>query len=107
MDIQGIHSILLEKFGAAVVGSATHPAIDPWIQVEASAIVEVAAFLRDDERLQFNHLNDLCGVDYLETDPKKARKVRTRTARGSCLSAQQPEAAASTEAEGRCSSLEE
>ena len=51
MDIQGIHSILLEEFGAAVVGSEIHPAIDPWIQVEASAIVEVAGFLRDDERL--------------------------------------------------------
>jgi len=74
MDIQGIHLILLEKFGAAVVGNATHPAIDPWIQVEASEIVAVAAFLRDDERLQFNHLNDLCGCDYLETDPKKLAK---------------------------------
>ena len=74
MDIQGIHSILLEKFGATAVGSATHPAIDPWIQVEASAIVEVAMFLRDDERLLFNHLNDLCGCDYLETDPKKVAK---------------------------------
>ena len=107
MDIQGIHSILLEKFGAAVVGSATHPAIDPWIQVEASEIVEVAAFLRDDERMQFNHLNDLCGCDYLETDPKKARKIRARTTCRSCVSAQQSDTAASTEAQGRCSSLEE
>ena len=74
MDIQGIHSILLEKFGETVVSSAIHPAIDPWIQVNASDIVQVARFLRDDARLQFNHLNDLCGVDYLETDPKKIAK---------------------------------
>lgn len=73
MDIQGIHSILLEKFGAAV-GSEIHPAIDPWIQVEASAIVDVLLFLRDDERMQFKHLNDLCGCDYLEIDPKKVAK---------------------------------
>jgi hypothetical protein len=74
MDIQGIHSILLEKFGPAVVGDSTHPAIDPWIQVNATDIVKVAAFLRDDERMQFKHLNDLCGCDYLETDPKKLAK---------------------------------
>ena len=74
MDIQSIHSILLGKFGATAVGSSTFTAIDPWIQVDASAIVEVARFLRDDERLQFKHLNDLCGVDYLETDPKKLAK---------------------------------
>lgn len=74
MDIQGIHSILLEKFGESVVASEPHQAIDPWIQVQASQIIQVATFLRDDERLQFNLLNDLCGVDYLETDPKKVAK---------------------------------
>ena len=40
----------------------------------ADSIVEVGAYCRDDERLQFNHLNDLCGVDYFEADPKKAAK---------------------------------
>ena len=74
MDIQGIHSILLERFGEAVVGSQTFKAIDPWIQVAAASIAEVCTFLRDDSRLQFNHLNDLCGVDYLEPDAKKAAK---------------------------------
>lgn len=74
MDIQGIHSLLLDRFGSDVVGADFHPAIDPWIQVAASGIVSVATFLRDDERLQFNHLCDLCGVDYLEPDEKKAAK---------------------------------
>ena len=74
MDIQGIHSILLERFGEAVVGNETFKAIDPWIQVAGSSIVEVCTFLRDDSRLQFNHLNDLCGVDYFEPDAKKAAK---------------------------------
>jgi NADH-quinone oxidoreductase subunit C len=74
MDIQGIHSILLERFGPAAVGSEPHQAKDPWIQVAPSSIVTVCTFLRDDSRMQFNHLNDLCGVDYLEPDPKKAAK---------------------------------
>lgn len=74
MNIQGIHSILLERFGEAVVGSQTFKAIDPWIQVAAASIVEVCTFLRDASRLQFNHLNDLCGVDYFEPDAKKAAK---------------------------------
>lgn len=75
MDINQIHQILLERFGEAAVGLQPHAAIDPWIQVAAESLVEVARFLRDDERLQFDHLNDLCGVDYLEPDPKKAAKV--------------------------------
>ena len=74
MDIQAIHSILLERFGEAVVGSQPHKAIDPWIQVEPASIREVCEFLRDDSRFRFNHLHDLCGVDYLEPDPKKAAK---------------------------------
>ena len=73
MDIQEIHSILAEEFGDDV-GGGPHEATDPWIEVTASALVQVAAFLRDDERLQFNHLNDLCGCDYLEPDAKKAAK---------------------------------
>jgi len=74
MDIQGIHLILLERFGESVVGSEPHKAIDPWIQVAPGSIAEVSLFLRDDARLQFNLLNDLCGVDFLEPDPKKAAK---------------------------------
>jgi len=34
----------------------------------------VATHLRDDTDLEFDHLNNLCGVDYLEPDPKKAAK---------------------------------
>ncbi len=74
MNIEAIHSLLLQKFGEAAVGSGPHKAIDPWIQVAPESLIAVATFLRDDERLQFNHLNDLCGVDYLEPDAKKAAK---------------------------------
>ena len=76
MDIQAIHALLLEKFGEAAVGSAPHKAIDPWIQVSPASLIAVAKFLRDDARLQFNHLNDLCGADYFEPDAKKAAKFQ-------------------------------
>lgn len=74
MNINDIHSLLLEEFGEAAVGAAPKDAIDPWIEVSANSIVETGQFVRDDERLRFDHLNDLCGVDYLEPDPKKAKK---------------------------------
>lgn len=74
MNVQEVHSILLEKFGEAVVGGSVFEATDPWIQVHPSSIVAVGEFLRDDERSRFDHLNDLCGCDYLEPDPKKAAK---------------------------------
>lgn len=74
MDIEQIHGILLQRFGEAAVGAAAHQATDPWIQVAPEAIVAVARFLHDDSRMLFDHLNDLCGVDYLEPDAKKAAK---------------------------------
>lgn len=74
MNIEEIHAILLQEFGEPAVGSSPHQAIDPWIVVSADHLVEVATFVRDDQRLQFNHLNDLCGCDYFEPDPKKADK---------------------------------
>ena len=74
MNIQEVHAILLEQFGESVVGAEPVSAIDPWIAVSAKSIVEVGQFLRDDERLRFDHLNDLCGADYLEPDAKKAAK---------------------------------
>jgi NADH-quinone oxidoreductase subunit C len=74
MEIQAIHAVLLERFGESAVGSEPFKATDPWIQVAVDSIVPVCTFLRDDPRLQFNHLNDLCGADYLETDPKKLAK---------------------------------
>jgi NADH-quinone oxidoreductase subunit C len=50
-------------------------AIDPWAAVEPGRLVEACLFLRDDPRLRFDLLNCISGVDYLETDPKKAAKA--------------------------------
>jgi NADH-quinone oxidoreductase subunit C len=68
-----IHETLVETFGRDAITGNNLEAIDPWVEVAAGSIVEVATFLRDDPELLFDHLNDLCGVDYLQPDPKKAK----------------------------------
>ena len=75
MTFEEIHSTLVGEFGDDITGSNAD-AIDPWIEVAPQAIDRVAAFLKTDERLQFDHLNDLTGVDYCEPDPKKAKRAK-------------------------------
>jgi NADH-quinone oxidoreductase subunit C len=74
MNAHEIHQLLSERFGPSAVTGLNTTATDPWIEVAPASILEVARFLRDDPRLRFDHLNDLCGVDYFEPDPKKAAK---------------------------------
>ncbi len=38
--------------------------------IEKPAIARVLTYLRDSEALQFSQLMDVCGVDYLERDPR-------------------------------------
>jgi NADH-quinone oxidoreductase subunit C len=38
--------------------------------VRREALLEVARFLRDDQELSYNFLENLCGVDYLGRDPR-------------------------------------
>lgn len=67
-------ALLQATFGPAI--TATKPdALDPYAVVDPTRLVEVCTFLRDDPRLRFDILNDLCGVDYLEPDAKKAAKA--------------------------------
>lgn len=70
-----IFNVLREKFGEDVILRLETQHGDPWIEVKPDSITEVALFCRDDQRLQFDHLNNLCGVDYLEPDPKKAARA--------------------------------
>lgn len=74
MKTEEIHSILLDEFGSEAIVGVNLEAKDPWIEVAPGAIVDVATFLKEDDRLRFKHLNNLCGVDYLEPNPKKAAK---------------------------------
>ena len=68
-----IQQALKEEFGNEAISGANLEAIDPWIEVAPGSIVAVSTFLRDDERFLFDHLNNLCGSDYLQPDPKKAK----------------------------------
>ena len=65
---------LKKKFGDKIIG-VTAQAIDPWIEVKPSALVEICEFLKTDPDLKFEMLNCISGVDYFEPDPKKAAKA--------------------------------
>ncbi len=63
---------LQSEFGPAII--SVHPdALDPHAVVEPSRIADVCRFLRGE--LKFDILNNLAGVDYLETDAKKVAKA--------------------------------
>ena len=69
-----IIAALEEQFGDRI--KAKKPdAIDPFVVIEPQDLVAVCRFLRDDPRLRFEFLNCVSGVDYLESDPKKAPKA--------------------------------
>jgi NADH-quinone oxidoreductase subunit C len=68
-----IHDALAETLGNEAITGSNFEATDPWIEVAPGSIVAACEFLRDDPGLLFDHLNDLCGVDYLQPDPKKAK----------------------------------
>ncbi|MBM84163.1 MAG: NADH-quinone oxidoreductase subunit C [Planctomycetaceae bacterium] len=74
MTVEEIHQLLIEEFGEDKITGINTEAIDAWIEVAADAIVEVSNFLKHDERLKFEHLNNLCGADYCEPDLKKQKK---------------------------------
>ena len=74
MTVEEIHKLLVEKFGEDKIVGINTEAKDPWIEVAPAHIFEVAEFLKGDERLALDHLNDLTAVDYFEPDPKKQAK---------------------------------
>jgi NADH-quinone oxidoreductase subunit C len=74
MTAADIVAILEQKFGERI-RSKNLTAIDPFAVVDAGDLVEVCQFLKTDERLQFDMLNCVTGVDYLEPDAKKAPKA--------------------------------
>ena len=74
MTAAEITAILDEKFGERI-RAKNADAIDPFVVVAPSDLLEVARFLRDDSRLRFDLLNCISGVDYLEPDAKKAPKA--------------------------------
>ncbi|MGD9853952.1 MAG: NADH-quinone oxidoreductase subunit C [Planctomycetaceae bacterium] len=74
MTFREIHQQLLDRFGSAVVTGSNAEAIDPWVEVAAESLTEVAAYLKEHVDLAFDALNNLTGVDYWEPDEKLAAK---------------------------------
>ena len=74
MTAADIISVLERQFGDRIK-SKKPDALDPFVVVDAADLLAVCRFLRDDSRLQFDLLNCISGVDYLETDAKKAPKA--------------------------------
>jgi NADH-quinone oxidoreductase subunit C len=73
MNVAELCNDLQRRFGSGVLG-ANLEAIDPWIELSPEVLVPVCLFLRDEPSLQFNMLNCISGVDFCDTDPKKAAK---------------------------------
>ncbi|MGF1582460.1 MAG: NADH-quinone oxidoreductase subunit C [Gemmataceae bacterium] len=65
---------LEQQFGDRIQ-EKSEAALDPFVVVGADSLYEVCEFLKDDPQLQFDILNCVSGVDYLEIDPKKVEKA--------------------------------
>src|SRR5437588_11669705 len=74
MTSADIVGVLEQQFGSRIQ-SKKLDAIDPFIVVDPADLLVVCQFLKDDARLQFDILNCISGVDYLEPDPKKVPKA--------------------------------
>ena len=62
MTPEDIVALLTERFGAKILESKLG-VVSPWVALDAGAILEIAQFLRNDERLLMDHLELLGGVD--------------------------------------------
>jgi len=65
MTAADIAAVLEQQFGDRI-RSKNLTAIDPFVVVDAADLVDVCRFLKEDERLRFDLLNCVSGVDYLE-----------------------------------------
>jgi NADH-quinone oxidoreductase subunit C len=63
MTLQEIFDTLKSTFGDSVLELKADAPVDPFIKISPAAIQDVAKFLRDDEKLQFDYLSCLSGVD--------------------------------------------
>lgn len=63
MEAKGIYERLERRFGGKVSGFKGDVS-DPYLLVDAQAIVEVCRFLRDEPELKFEILSDLTGLDF-------------------------------------------
>ncbi|MHB1051214.1 MAG: NADH-quinone oxidoreductase subunit C [Bacteroidota bacterium] len=64
MTAQEIHENLKSKFGDAILDAKLENVPDPFIKIRPDAIKDVCEFCKNDERLQFDYLMCLSGVDF-------------------------------------------
>ncbi len=64
MTAQEIAAILKERFADAILEAKTEGVLQPWVSVAPGSIRSVALFLRDDDRMKFDLLMCLSGMDY-------------------------------------------
>lgn len=64
MTAQEINCILKDTFGDAILEGKLEGVLSPFIAVTPGSIKDVALFLRDDERMKFDTLMCLSGMDY-------------------------------------------
>jgi NADH-quinone oxidoreductase subunit C len=63
MDQKEIYELLAEKLGTAALGF-NDEGVEAYAEVEPGSIAAACTFLRDDERLHFNQLMCLSGIDW-------------------------------------------
>ncbi len=63
MTEKEIFDSLKEKFNDDII-EITEEVIQPFIMVKAAAVEKISTFLRDEEKFQFDWLNNLSGVHY-------------------------------------------
>jgi NADH-quinone oxidoreductase subunit C len=61
---QEINDILKASFGDAILDAKVDGVLDPWMKIAPDRMKEIARFLRDDDRMQFDSLMLLTGMDY-------------------------------------------
>jgi len=64
MTAQEIHTILTSRFAEAILDAKLENVPDPFIKIRTDAIKDVCEFAKTDERLQFDYLMCLSGVDF-------------------------------------------
>lgn len=63
MNIEEIAALIKEKFGEKAIKEVRTQILQPYLVINESNLEEVALFLRDDERLFFDMLSCVTGVD--------------------------------------------
>ena len=84
MDQKEIYELLAEKLGASALGF-NDEGVEAYADVEPGVIAEACTFMRDDERLAFNQLMCLSGIDwdgYDENGKGKSVKILGYTEEG-------------------------